>query len=207
MKTVNELLRDADPLRHEPPTADETRGRLRQRVVAVASAPGLTRATPLRAPLAIAATVVVAAIVMSAAGWLLWSPGMATLQAAAVRFEVRFAETQPAAGLREAKIAGTDRTVYLHPEIIVTNEDIATSSVIAGDGPSVFGVSITFSKAGAERMRKATTGAIGHIVAILVDGDVVAAPVLKAAIGESAVITGRYTKAEAERIADGVRLR
>ena len=68
-------------------------------------------------------------------------------------------------------------------------------------------MSITFSKAGAERMRKATTGAIGRIVAILVDGDVVAAPVLKAAIGESAVITGRYTKAEAERIADGVRLR
>jgi hypothetical protein len=206
MKTVDELLRDADPLRREPPIADETLRRLRQCVVAAASEPGRTGAMPWRASLAIAATVVLAVILVSVGGWLLVSPATAALHAA-VRFECRLAETQPAAGLREAKIAGTGRIIYLHPEAIVSNEDIATSEVIAGDSPSSFGVSITFTKPGAEKMHKATSGAIGHLVAILIDGDLVAAPVLRAAIGESAVITGRFTKAEAGRIADGIRLR
>jgi len=44
-------------------------------------------------------------------------------------------------------------------------------------------------------------------VAILIDGSVVMAPVVRAPIGDSAVISGKYTRAEAERIADGMRLR
>jgi hypothetical protein len=37
------------------------------------------------------------------------------------------------------------------------------------------------------------------------DGQVVMAPTLRSPIGSSAVITGKFTKAEAERIANGLR--
>ena len=55
---------------------------------------------------------------------------------AAVRFEVRLAEDNPAGGLQAARV-GTDRTIYLHPEAIVTNSDIATARVVPGDGRSL----------------------------------------------------------------------
>lgn len=56
-------------------------------------------------------------------------------------------------------------------------------------------------------MRRATANHIGRPVASLIDGAVVAAPLLKARISESAVISGAFSRAEAERIADGISVR
>jgi preprotein translocase subunit SecD len=41
-------------------------------------------------------------------------------------------------------------------------------------------------------------------VAILIDGEVVLAPIVRSAIGDEAMITGDSTQAEAERIAAGI---
>jgi len=94
----------------------------------------------------------------------------------------------------------------LHPEIVVSNDDIAQSWV-SEDGPSQFRIAVQLLPSGAERMRQATANHVGRPVAILIDGSVVMAPVVRAPIGDSAVISGKYTRAEAERIADGMRLR
>jgi len=136
----------------------------------------------------------------------IWPRGGATLHAA-VRFEVRLAEDHQTAGLQEARVSGSDRVVYLHPEIIVTNSDIAQSRVVQGDNPSRFGVSVEFNAAGARKMRQATANHVGRPAAILIDGDVVTAPVLRSPISTSAVISGDYTRAEAERIVDGIGVR
>jgi preprotein translocase subunit SecD len=128
-----------------------------------------------------------------------------TLQAA-VRFEVRLAEEQPAPGLIVARAADSGRLVYLHPEPILTNDDIAQSWVLEEE-PDRFGVSVHFLQAGAERMRRATANHLGRPVAILIDGEAVTAPVVRSLISDSAVIDGDYTRAEAERIADGISMR
>jgi preprotein translocase subunit SecD len=154
------------------------------------------------------ATVAAIVIGVVAVGSQLWLRGGTTLRAAAIRFEVRLAEDHPAAGLREARIAGSDRVVYLHQEVVVTNEDIAQSSVVQGDRPSRFGVGVQFTTAGTQKMRQATASHVGRPVAILIDGEVVTAPVLKDPItGTSAMISGDYTQAEAERIVNGIGLR
>jgi preprotein translocase subunit SecD len=44
-------------------------------------------------------------------------------------------------------------------------------------------------------------------VAILIDGQVVMAPVVRASLGASATITGNFTRAQAERIVNGIGLR
>jgi hypothetical protein len=206
MRTVRDVLRDADPLSHEPYPLDEQRARLRQAVVATPPADGTSSSAGLRTPVAllITATLLVAGIV--AIGSQIWSQGGATVQAA-IRFEVRLAEDHAALGLREARVTGSDRVVYLHPEIIVSNGDIAQTSVVQGDEPPHFGVVVQFTEAGAQKMRQATTSRAGGLVAILVDGDVVAAPVVRGPISTSAVISGAYTEAEARRIADGIRIR
>jgi preprotein translocase subunit SecD len=55
-------------------------------------------------------------------------------------------------------------------------------------------------------MRAATASHIGKPVAILLDGLVVMAPVLRTPIGASARITGSFTRAQAERIVKGIEI-
>lgn len=205
MKTVSDILRDADPLRHEPRSFEE-RDRLREAILAAASDVRVPSTASLRRPLVLVTAIALIVAGIVAVGSRVWPGGGATLQAA-VRFEVRLAEAQPTLGLRPARIAGSDRVVYLHPEIIVTNDDIAQSRVIQGNAPSRFGVAVELNAAGADRMRKASATHIGRPLAILIDGDVIAAPILRARISTSAEISGDFTRAEAERIANGMRLR
>jgi preprotein translocase subunit SecD len=63
---------------------------------------------------------------------------------------------------------------------------------------------VIFSEEAAARMLRATEQHLGRPLAILLDGELVAAPVVRSPISDSAVITGRYSRADAERIAAGV---
>jgi hypothetical protein len=203
MTKLRDALEAADPLRHESGPSEDQRTRLRQMIVARAAAANADRGRGRR-PITIAmvvafASIVIAMVVVSA----MWPRGGSTAQAA-VRFEVRLAEDQPAAGLRAAKVGNSNRTVYLHPEIVVTNADIASSTVVAGDTPAHFWIDVRLNAAGADKMRQATTSHLGRPVAILIDGAVVLAPTVKSPIGAAAVISGDYTRADAERIAQGM---
>jgi hypothetical protein len=202
MKDVFELLREADPLKDDGEHLDQARDEMRRRVVATASTARTRPARDLlhrRITLALTGTLVIAVVVL---GVLVGSGDRGTLQAA-VRFEVRLAETQPVPGLIVARVGNSDRVIYLHPEAIVTNEDIAQSWVTQDD-PNRYGVSVQLLPAGAQRMRRATAAHIGRPVAILIDGEVVTAPTVRSAVSDSAWINGDYTQAEAQRIADGI---
>jgi preprotein translocase subunit SecD len=146
------------------------------------------------------------AVAMLAVGSQIWSRGSTPLLAA-VRFEVRLAEEQPAVGLREARVAGSERVIYLHDDIIVTNVDIDRSRVVPGDKPSGFWIDVQFTGAGAQKMRQATANHVGRPLAILIDGTVIMAPLLRSPIGTSAMVTGDYTRAEAERLVEGMSIR
>ena len=204
MASVSDLLRDADPLRDEPGHRDDERRRVREAVRAAASAP-LRVPSRAKYPGVVPAVGLLLLIAVAAAGARIWLGGGATLHAAAVSFEVRLAETTFSPGLREARIAGADRVIYLHPETIVTNEDILRSTVVSsGTG---FGVAVTFTRAGADKMQRATAAHLNAPLALLVDGEVIAAPTLRSPIGAEAIVSGNYTRAEAERIAEGMRIR
>jgi preprotein translocase subunit SecD len=148
----------------------------------------------------IAAALALATIGVVALGFLPWMQGTAVH--AAVRFEVRLAEEQPVPGLIVAQIGNSDRLIYLHPEIIVNNDDIAESSVV--DQGAAVAIALKFEPAGAERMRQATQGHVGRPMAILIDGRVVMAPTLRGPVSDSAMITGVYTRAQAERVVEGI---
>ena len=210
MESVRDMLRDADPLRHEPPRLEEERDGIRRAVLAAASeAPSRSsmRWRINRTPAALLAAGAVSVLSVAVLGSKIWSGGSATLHAAAVRFEMRLADTAFSPGLREARIALTGGVVYLHQEIIVTNDDISDSQVIDGERPSRFGVAVTLNAAGAEKMRRATARHVGELIAMLIDGEVITAPRLRSPIGASAVLSFDCTKAEAERIANGMRIR
>jgi hypothetical protein len=202
MKSVSDMLREADPLRHEPMPGAGDRERIRRAVVAGAGAsePALTR---FRASVAVMAVVAAILIAIAALGSRTGPQGSATVYAA-VRFEVRLAEEQPGADRRAAKVAGSDRVIYLLDEVVVTNGDIARSAVAPGSTPSTFNIGIRFNEAGAEKMRRATANHLGKPLAVLIDGEVVMAPTLRSPVSDSALISGDFSQAEAERIVNGI---
>lgn len=203
MENIRELLRDGDPLRHEPAWPPGQREFRRQAVLAAASGARAPSGVGSRSGIAVFAIVALMVIAASFLGARVRSLFVSEAQAA-VRFEVRLAEDRPVLGLREAKVSGSDRSVYLHDEVIVTNSDIAAARVVQGGDPPQYGVSVEFNASGAEKMRAATGNHIGKPVAILLDGQVVMAPVLRTPIGAAAVVTGNLTRTEAERIASGI---
>jgi len=74
--------------------------------------------------------------------------------------------------------------------------------VIQGDAASTFSVIVTLNADGAAKIFRASKSHIGQPMAILVDGDVVIAPVVRSPITTSTLISG--TRDEAEKIADGI---
>jgi hypothetical protein len=194
-------LQDADPLRYEVrPSLEAARERFQSALAPVASSVPLVRNGRRRAALAYAA----AALVLAWVG--AWGLSVTTPVSAQVRFEVRLAEDRPAPGLLVAQVATSERLVYLHPEAVVDNDDIAHTWVIDG-GTRRFGVGVQVNAEGAERLRRLSGGHSGRPVAILIDGTVVVAPVVRSAMSDSAVISGEFTREEAGRIAQGLERR
>ena len=132
----------------------------------------------------------------------MWSRTVVDL-VAAVRFEVR-SPGEPGAGSTQATILGTGRKTYLHSEPVVANSDIVEAHVVQGDSASMFGVSLTLNAEGAARMLRATQSHIGRPLAILIDGEVAATPVVRSPITTSAIISGNFERTEAERIVGGI---
>ena len=198
MKTLPELLRDADPLAHEPRRSAQDRHLARQRVL---DSPGVVEAVPRRR---IVTAAVIALAFIGIAGGLRYGSWVGVDVVAAVRFEVRLAEEKPANGLREVVIPGAGRSIYLHQDAVLTNSDIAQAQVVQGNPASTFNIAITFNADGAAKMLRATQSHLGKPLAILLDGEVVMAPVIRSPITTSAVITGDYTKGEADRIVAGI---
>jgi preprotein translocase subunit SecD len=76
--------------------------------------------------------------------------------------------------------------------------------VIPGDAASTFSVTVTSNADAAAKMLRATQSHMGRPLAILIDGEVMIAPVVRSPITMSAIISGSFTRAEAERIAAGI---
>ena len=95
------------------------------------------------------------------------------------------------------------KTIHAEPKPFLTGAAITEASA-EQDEFNQWYVAITFDKEGGAVMKEATANNITKFMAIIVNGKVVSAPVIQGIIGEQGRITGRFTKAEAERIANGL---
>ncbi|MFN0052337.1 MAG: SecDF P1 head subdomain-containing protein [Planctomycetales bacterium] len=68
-----------------------------------------------------------------------------------------------------------------------------------------FEIQITLDAAGGASLRRLTATHLNQPLAIVVDGTIVAAPVLRSEFGEEFVITGTFSKAVAEKLAAAIR--
>jgi preprotein translocase subunit SecD len=109
--------------------------------------------------------------------------------------------------LREAPVGTQARIVYVHEEVIVTNEDVAQARAVPGSDATRAGVEVVFTPRGAARLHAATAAHLDRPVAVSIDGLVVMAPVVRSPIGERAIVTGDFSREEAERIVRGLTAR
>jgi len=114
------------------------------------------------------------------------------------RVELRRAETAPADGLVEAVVVGTTQKVYLHKAAALTGADIASAKVTAEATGTA--VDLTFTEAGAKKMAKLSEDHADKPLALVVDGKVLAAPVIRARLGSSVRISGRFTAEDAAKL-------
>lgn len=117
--------------------------------------------------------------------------------------EFRLAEESEREGLTKATVESSGDVVYLYSEPALTNSDIARADVtVDEDGYSA--VTISIAPEAQFRMRRLTSKNRGRRLAILIDQKLLTAPIIRWEIGESAMITGRFTPEEAQRIADSL---
>ncbi len=124
----------------------------------------------------------------------------------AVRFEVRLAESKPTPGLTEATVEGSKTKVYLHDTAELTGSDVADARAVERDRKAA--IEIVFTESARKKLASLTEKHVGKPLALLVDGKVAFAPILRAQIADGkALITGNFTLEEAQRLAKGIRTR
>jgi preprotein translocase subunit SecD len=124
---------------------------------------------------------------------------IALLQAHAghAKVEFRLAEIAPAPGLTAVKVDGPLQKIYLHKGVIITAKDVIEASASEDPvGSGQYQVRVVFTERGAQRMAKATEPEKG-LLAILINGKVVAAMGIPRRIHDEAKISGMLTKREA----------
>jgi preprotein translocase subunit SecD len=118
------------------------------------------------------------------------------------KVEFRRAETAAADGLTEATVVGTKDKVYLHKTAELSGEDVASARV--GGEPKNPTIEITFTEAGAKKAAKLSADHQNKPVAIVVDGKVLAAPVVRVELGAAISISGHFTAEEAAKIVKAI---
>ena len=119
-----------------------------------------------------------------------------------LKLEFRRAQDEAGPGFTKRQIEGGKESVYVHDtaDFALTPNDVeeAKPGLTGGFQPAVI---ITFTRSGGEKMSQLTADWLGKKLAIVVNGKVIAAPVIRSRITDSAIIEGNFTAAEVERIA------
>jgi len=120
-----------------------------------------------------------------------------------VALEFRLGSDSPAPGLTRMAVPGSKKPVYISKDVVLSNADVRDVRVSTGpNGPQI---EIVFTNTGAEQFALLTVNNIGKPFAILVDGQLISAPIIMDKIfGGKAVIAGDFSPEEAKRIADGI---
>jgi preprotein translocase subunit SecD len=120
------------------------------------------------------------------------------------RLEIRLAQYEPQAGFTPTTVEGSQDTIYLSSDVVLSNDHIREATYVLNHLGSP-AIEILFTDEGTAILSEFTAAHIEQNAAIVMDGRVVTAPVIKGRIGEGrAVITGSFTEAEVKRLAKSI---
>lgn len=95
--------------------------------------------------------------------------------------------------------------IYVSDEVFLDSSDIedvfvtpSGTSTYNGKTETLYGVAIVFTDAGASKMGSFSKTRIEKPIAVMLDGELLSAPVLMSQVSKQAILTGSSTKQEAE---------
>lgn len=115
-------------------------------------------------------------------------------------FELRLAYFEPDADRSQYTVPGSEQKVFVARQLFASIADVAAARAI-DDASGQPAIEITFSPNSAKRVEELTQQHLNKPVAILVDGKLLTAPIIQDRFGSVSIITGRFSREEAERIA------
>ncbi len=118
----------------------------------------------------------------------------------AVRFEIRSTSDEPIAGWSKRTHRGM--TFYLSPQVAIANPDVA--SAWPEPRGNAFEIGLAMTEQGAIKLARFSQERIGERAAILLDGEIFAAPLIQGVISERAAIHGNFSQEEARFLAAGI---
>ena len=89
---------------------------------------------------------------------------------------------------------GTAKKVYVSNQAGLITKDIAQARLIDNT------VELVFTREGQKKLAVLSKQQLNKPVAIIVDGEVVAAPVVRSRLRDKAVISGQFSRAELEKL-------
>jgi preprotein translocase subunit SecD len=115
--------------------------------------------------------------------------------------EIRAASTTAVSGWQQMSSPGGE-PLWVAPEVRLTSSDFARAEArtLADGGPAV---ALVLSESGATKMAELSAAQANKPIALIVDGTVIWAPVVRGAIGKEAVLTGGpggLTKTQIDRL-------
>jgi len=120
-----------------------------------------------------------------------------------VKVEFRFAEEEHADGLIPYTLPQTNKVFFLDPKVEMSNADIDSAVLDVLQDKTM--VRLIFSDAGRDKFAQLTAEHLSERLAMLVNGNMVSAPIIRAPITQGmALIDGGYTREQAERIVAGI---
>ncbi|NQT88531.1 hypothetical protein HQ560_17330 [bacterium] len=120
--------------------------------------------------------------------------------------EFRISEDMSAPGLRRTTFRDSlgERRLYLRPDVVLRGLDV--QRVALEEEGDRYRLTLTLTPAGARVLADATEGNVGKRLAIVVDGEVIAAPVIHEAMrARRCAISGIRGKENAENLARRIR--
>ena len=102
------------------------------------------------------------------------------------QLSIRAGSTEPVAGWERMQFG--KRAVWVSPVVSLTSNDIAAAQQTTADGRTAVGISL--NDAGARKMRELSLAQKDKLIVILLDREVIFAPLVRSEIGSRALITG-----------------
>jgi serine/threonine protein kinase len=120
--------------------------------------------------------------------------------------EFRKAQYEYKKGLIKKQILNTDTIIYLYNNAELSNNDIANTIIVEDATNNKGGIEILLNKKGKKAFAKLTKENIGKPIAVLIEGKVVCAPIVKDVIYDGIIkIPDVFTFEEASRIGYGIK--
>lgn len=121
-----------------------------------------------------------------------------------IKLEFRIAETKPSEGLQKMSMYKTGDIFYVHKRVLLANNDIKSATITNWQGRP--GIELHMTDSGRVKWAQVTEENIGGNIGMILDGNLVCAPLVRAKIDAGiAIINGIFTEEEAETIAAGLR--